>query len=115
MKEMEAMKEVNEPKSNEVKVLEEKIENRVVTGIHMSNADADINDIQIAVSVESEEVVTAGEVEAGGEVKKNNVQDMLEEQESSTCAKKPEKQKPAWLLKLQQLQLRNLDELSKTE
>merc|ERR1712025_99498 len=66
MKEMEAMKEVNEPESKEVKGLEEKVGNRNVTGIHKSNADADFNDIQNAASVEREVVVAAGEVEAGG-------------------------------------------------
>jgi len=40
--------------------------------------------------------------------------DVLQD-EQACSSKKPEKGKPAWLLKLQQLQLRSLDELSKTD
>merc|ERR1719315_374966 len=44
---------------------------------------------------------------------KHDKSDVSKDQNSSSPVKKFEKQKPAWLLKLEQLQLRSLDELSK--
>ena len=119
MKEIEAMKESNEPTLKEDKDLEGKVVSRHVPGGGLkSNVEVDSKDFQSA-SKSKNDVVADSEVvdtvKVDIEEKKNNIQDVTEEQQASTSSKKPEKQKPAWLLKLQQLKLRNLDELSKTD
>jgi len=117
MREMEAMKESNESKLKVDKDLKKEAEGCKVPGrVHKSNVEVDFNDFQSELKSKSE-VAGSGVV---GIVKvdieeNNNAQDVLEDQQTSTCSKKPENLKPAWLLKLQQLKLRNLDELSKPD
>merc|ERR1712083_490695 len=119
MKELEAMKESNEPKLKEEKDREDKVVSHNVSGEGLKpNVEVDFKDFQSASKrknnvVADSEVVDTVKVDI--EEEKNYVQDVREEQQASASSKKSENQKPAWLLKLQQLKLRNMDELSKTD